>query len=62
MPTRCFLIFGGTTVLPLHGMLFRMIPEMFHVKHFRPVPAQNLTRRKTAGALDEIRPAKILVR
>jgi hypothetical protein len=39
-----------------------MIPEMFHVKHFRPIPAQNLTRCKTAGALVEIRPGKILVR
>jgi hypothetical protein len=27
---------------------FRIIPKMFHVKHFRPIGAQNLTRCRTA--------------
>jgi hypothetical protein len=31
---------------------------MFHVKHFGPVPPQNLTWAKSAGALDEVRPGK----
>jgi hypothetical protein len=39
-----------------------MILEMFHVKHFGPVPPQKLTWAKTAGALDEVRRGKMLVR
>jgi hypothetical protein len=35
---------------------------MFHVKHFCPVPAQNLTRRKTAEPFDEDGPKEIGLR
>jgi hypothetical protein len=63
-PARCCKPAGrmGITARLLHGTLFRTIRKMFHVKHFCPIEAQNLTWRKTAGALDEVRPAKILVR
>jgi hypothetical protein len=41
---------------------FRMIPTMFHVKHFGPVEAQNLTRRKQGLPLNLIRSTEFLVR
>jgi hypothetical protein len=34
---------------------------MFHVKHFGPVAAQNLTRQKTEILLGKVRTARILV-
>jgi hypothetical protein len=38
--------------------LFRMIPKMFHVKHFCPVDGQNLTTPKTSACLASCRIAK----
>jgi hypothetical protein len=40
---------------------FRIILEMFHVKHFRPIGAQNLTRRETALHIDLVRSIDFLV-
>jgi hypothetical protein len=34
---------------------------MFHVKHFRPIEAQNLTRTKTALRFDLVRSIDFLV-
>jgi hypothetical protein len=38
-----------------------MIPKMFHVKHFGPVAAQNLTRWKTEILRGKVRTSRILV-
>jgi hypothetical protein len=36
---------------PEFDLSFRIIPKMFHVKHFCPKAAQNLTRRHSRGCL-----------
>jgi hypothetical protein len=51
MPIGYFSDLWRPPVRPLHGNLFRMILEMFHVKHFCPIPAENLTSRTTARTL-----------
>jgi hypothetical protein len=46
---------------PGQHAIFRIILEMFHVKHFCPVAAQNLTRTKTALLIDFVRSIDFLV-
>jgi hypothetical protein len=38
-----------------------MIPKMFHVKHFGPVPGENLTSRETTRSFDPVRSRDFLV-
>jgi hypothetical protein len=53
---------GCSIAIPPTGrwLEFRIIPKMFHVKHFGPV-AQNLTRQKTEILLGKVWTARILV-
>jgi hypothetical protein len=41
--------------------VFRIILEMFHVKHFCPIEAQNLTRPKTTASSELVRSTDFLV-
>jgi hypothetical protein len=45
-----------------HIQLIRIILKMFHVKHFCPIRAQNLTSRKTALRFDLVTSRNFLVR
>jgi hypothetical protein len=50
------------THIPGAIRVIRIILEMFHVKLFRPIRAQNLTNPKTVRGLDFVRSGDFLVR